>query len=97
MCHKLSAIGKWGNDHKLIFKATMTSRMPFKAGATCQVLVVDQMARVIVNEHGLQSSPGKSMLDSSWCPSPLLKLVWLLESPWRLADAEIWWTMLHMP
>lgn len=45
----------------------------------------------------LQSSPGKSMLDSFCCPSPVLKLVWLLGSPWRLADAKIWWTMLHTP
>lgn len=46
-----------GNDHKLIFKATMTSRMPCKAGAIRQVLVVDQMARDIDNEHGPTVKP----------------------------------------
>lgn len=58
VCHKLPAIGMWGNDHKLIFNATVTSRMPRKAGIECQILVMDQMARVRDNEHGLKPSTG---------------------------------------
>lgn len=95
MCHKPPATGKRGNDYTLTFNAAVTSRVPCKAEVGCQVLAVDQMARVINNEPGLQPSTREAVLERSDCLSPNLKLVRLPESPWRLANAEMWWTMLH--